>query len=108
DEETHVAITVHNQGPPIPADALPFIFDPFRQVEAGACVDPRSVGLGLYIVKQIVMAHGGPVGGKSPDGDGTTFTVRLPRHPETGRSAGHGSLKPPPGECSPGVAQPAR
>jgi len=78
DEGETLAITVHNQGPPIPPDVLPFIFDPFRQGEGGQA---RSVGLGLYIVQQIVLAHGGQIHVTSPDSDGTTFTVRLPRHP---------------------------
>ncbi len=39
----------------------------------------RSVGLGLYIVKQIVKAHHGSVEVRSTEAEGTTFTVRLPR-----------------------------
>src|SRR5262249_31799739 len=82
DEGENVAITVHNQGPAIPADLLPFIFDPFRQGERRDARDAQSVGLGLYIVQQIVLAHGGQIYVWSPDRDGTTFTVRLPRHAE--------------------------
>src|SRR5262249_17831988 len=79
DAGANVAITVHNQGPPIPADVLPFIFDPFRQGEKHGKKLATSVGLGLYIVQQIILAHGGQVEVRSPDGDGTTFVVQLPR-----------------------------
>jgi PAS domain S-box-containing protein len=79
DKGGEVTLAVHNQGPPIPHKILPFIFDPYRQGEGRGESDARSVGLGLYIVQQIVLAHRGHIDAKSPDGDGTTFTVRLPR-----------------------------
>jgi len=80
DEGENVAITVHNEGPPIPRDELPFIFDPFRQGERRGKAHSQSVGLGLYIVQQIVLAHGGQIDVKSRDGEGNTFAIRLPRH----------------------------
>jgi signal transduction histidine kinase len=75
-----VTVRVHNQGPPIPEAALPRVFEPFRRGDADA--QPRSgrnLGLGLFIVREIVRAHGGAVEVRSRAGDGTTFTVRLPR-----------------------------
>jgi signal transduction histidine kinase len=80
DEGENLVIAVHNQGQPIPPDVLPLIFDPFQQGEKFGG-QSQSIGLGLYIVQQIVLAHLGQIDVKSPDGDGTTFTVRLPRHP---------------------------
>ncbi|HEX6839462.1 MAG TPA: ATP-binding protein, partial [Polyangia bacterium] len=73
-----VRLRVHNEGPPIPAEVLPSIFDPFRRGH-----DHReraeSLGLGLYIVSEIVRAHGGTIEAASTAEEGTTFTVTLPR-----------------------------
>ena len=77
-----VVLTVHNGGEPIPADALPTIFDPL--VRGPASVQerrtPGSIGLGLYIVREIALAHGGTAELTSTAAAGTTATVRLPRH----------------------------
>jgi signal transduction histidine kinase len=75
--DDELRISVHNEGPPIPADLLPLVFEPFRRGQPGEAGD--SVGLGLFIVREIVRAHGGSVEVQSHPGDGTTFTVRLPR-----------------------------
>lgn len=71
---TTAIVRVHNGGPPIPAELQPNIFEPFRR----ATDEGRGLGLGLYIVKQIVTAHGGTVTLSSHAGRGTTFTVTLP------------------------------
>jgi signal transduction histidine kinase len=81
--EDFVRLEVHNEGPPIPPERLGSIFEPFRRF-AGESQSPTStsgLGLGLYIVEQIVRAHGGRVGVRSTQEEGTTFTVHLPRHP---------------------------
>ena len=76
-----VVLTVHNTGDPIPADVLPTIFDPL--VRGPALIHqrrtPGSIGLGLYIVREIATAHGGTAELTSTPA-GTTATVRLPRH----------------------------
>ena len=58
---------------------MPVLFEPFRR---GVPEDrsPRGLGLGLYIVKQIVLGHDGTIGVDSTAHDGTTFTLHLPRH----------------------------
>lgn len=74
-----VCLSVHNQGPPIPPEKLPGIFEPLQRMTSEVDSTGRSVGLGLYIVKQLVEAHGGTVAVTSTLKEGTTFTVRLPR-----------------------------
>jgi PAS domain S-box-containing protein len=71
-----VTLCIHNQGRAIPPADLAHIFDPFRKLRKTA----GGLGLGLYIVRQIVVAHGGRVEVSSGDG-GTRFTVHLPKHP---------------------------
>src|SRR5262249_47689719 len=73
--DDHVSIEVHSCGEPIPADRLGRVFEPLeRATHQGA-----GIGLGLFIVREIVRAHGGTVSVKSSLTEGTTFTVRLPR-----------------------------
>jgi PAS domain S-box-containing protein len=76
-----VAIAVHNFGPPIPEEAQATLFDAFRQEPCKGDGDSRSIGLGLFIANEIVRAHGGTIVVRSPDRDGTTFVVTLPRKP---------------------------
>jgi len=73
-----VVVHVVNRGPPIPADVLPFIFEPFRRAAREEKSTTGNLGLGLYIAQQIVIAHGGALDVRSA-GDTTTFTMRLPR-----------------------------
>jgi signal transduction histidine kinase len=78
-EPNAVAVTVHNFGPPIPDDLQATIFEAFRK--GGTTQDDESIGLGLFIANEIVRAHHGSISVRSPDRDGTTFTVVLPRKP---------------------------
>lgn len=70
-------IEVHNHGKPIPPDVVPTLFQPFKRSEHQYDPD-RSIGLGLFIVREIVAAHGGAVAVRSTAVDGTTFVVDLP------------------------------
>ncbi len=80
-DDDAVELTVHNQGPAIPAELVPRIFDPFRQGPPPARPPSvRGLGLGLYIVDCLARGHGGEVTVDSRDGHGTTFTVRVPRN----------------------------
>ncbi|NOK18708.1 sensor histidine kinase [Corallococcus carmarthensis] len=74
-----ILLEVHNEGAPIASDLLPRIFQPMQRGEPGMDAATRSVGLGLYIVRTIVHAHGGTIDVTSTQEAGTTFTVRLPR-----------------------------
>jgi signal transduction histidine kinase len=79
-EESEVFVAVENQGHPISESALPTLFDPFvRAAEAGTAKRPfGGIGLGLYIARAIVIAHGGSIAVTSAMA-GTVFTVCLPR-----------------------------
>ncbi|WNG34475.1 PAS domain-containing protein [Archangium violaceum] len=80
DEGDTVSVVVHNEGRPIPRKLMTGIFEPFRRAVEGDAHPTSGLGLGLFIVQQIAEAHGGSVEVHSHEGDGTTFTVRLPRH----------------------------
>jgi PAS domain S-box-containing protein len=70
-------LIVSNAGPPIPPEVLPTLFEPFRRGPGGERT--HGLGLGLYISRQIVSAHGGTIESRSSAGQGTSFTVTLPR-----------------------------
>jgi signal transduction histidine kinase len=75
-EGTQAELTVRDHGAGIPADRLPSIFDPFAR---GVPKEHfPGLGMGLYIAKAIVEAHGGTISVHSKVGEGTTFVVRLP------------------------------
>ncbi len=86
-EAERVVIEVRNLGATIPADVMPRLFRPMQR---GVPTDGtrRSVGLGLYIVDQVVRAHGGHVDVHSDSEQGTVFTVRLPRDVKGAESGG--------------------
>ncbi len=75
-------LSVRNQGVPIPQEMMRAVFDSLvrgdqnRQEAAGS----THLGLGLYITKKVVDAHGGTIGITSSERDGTKFTVSIPRH----------------------------
>jgi len=77
-----VVMEVHNEGRPIPPAMLSNIFEPMVREGGRRESDKRSrsLGLGLHIAREIVLAHGGTVSVKSTGREGTTFCVRLPRH----------------------------
>jgi signal transduction histidine kinase len=81
EEPDDVVVTVRNSGQPIPGDQLATVFDAFKKGETS----PGGLGLGLFIVREIVQAHEGTVAVTS-SAEGTTFSFRLPRW-----TAGEGS-----------------
>ena len=79
-EADAVRLTVHNFGAPIPEEAIGTIFDPLvRSADEELGQPSTSLGLGLFIVKEVVDAHGGTIEVSSNETDGTLFTVMLPR-----------------------------
>lgn len=72
-------LEIHNTGTPISPELLPRLFEPLTRGAPTAGQHSRSIGLGLYIVREIVRGHGGTVEVASSREQGTTFTVRLSR-----------------------------
>ena len=80
-EAERVVISVRNEGPEIPADLLPTLFSSLVQLpqQEGDSRPRSSLGLGLYIAKQIAVAHGGDIHVRSDAVEGTVFTAEVPR-----------------------------
>ncbi|GAA3851396.1 hypothetical protein GCM10023084_02070 [Streptomyces lacrimifluminis] len=73
-----VAVEVSDTGSGIPADDLPYVFDRFWRAEKSRNRSTGGSGLGLAIVLKLAEAHGGTVDVTSTEGEGATFTLRLP------------------------------
>jgi PAS domain S-box-containing protein len=74
-----VLLEVRNEGPPIPPETMPRLFEAFQRGDAGRTRNADGLGLGLFIAQQIIEAHGGSISVRSTAAEGTTFTVRWPR-----------------------------
>lgn len=83
----YIQVQVQDTGPGIPAEDLPQLFERFYRVDKDRSRISGGSGLGLAIVKEIVELHGGKVTVQSKLGEGSTFTVMLPKslpaHPAT-------------------------
>lgn len=84
-----VVLRVRNFGRPIRANVLPTLFEPLIQAPAGAAPNleersKTSLGLGLFIVREIVLGHDGTIDVESSEHTGTVFTARLPRRSPAG------------------------
>jgi signal transduction histidine kinase len=71
-------VTVQNEGPGIPADLLPHLFERYARGQKSL-----GLGLGLYVSHQIARAHGGTLTADSTPGHGARFTLRLPLATDT-------------------------
>ncbi|KAA1007794.1 sensor histidine kinase [Paraburkholderia panacisoli] len=80
-----MTLIVSNAGNPIPAAALPTLFDPLTRASTShrQSGTSSSMGLGLYICRSIARAHNGTIQAESTEG-GTSFTVHIPRFPAPG------------------------
>ena len=86
-EKSHVIIDVHNGGDPVPPGELQRIFDPLirgSSAEHPLTNRPGSIGLGLYIAREVAKSHGGRIDVRSTANEGTSFTIRLPREAAPG------------------------
>jgi sigma-B regulation protein RsbU (phosphoserine phosphatase) len=80
EEGPDLVVAVHNEGPPIPETVQADIFSPFRRGERDSkTADTAGLGLGLFISRELIIAHGGDIDVRSTSTEGTTFQVRLPR-----------------------------
>ena len=85
-EEGEVCLVIRNHGVPIPPEALQVIFNPLVQVAKSTSASHErpstSLGLGLFIAREIVLAHGGTIEVSSSAEAGTAFAIRLPKRHE--------------------------
>lgn len=77
--EKEIQFTISNSGKGIPQSELPFVFERFYKVDKSRSDVKNSTGLGLYIVKTIVTAHGGKILVSSKENEFTTFNVTIPK-----------------------------
>lgn len=80
---------ISNTGKGIPSDELKFIFERFYKVDKSRSANKNSTGLGLYIVKTILRAHGGKIAVTSRENEYTAFKFTLPM---TNRSKNNGTI----------------
>ena len=71
-----VLFSLQDEGPGIPEEYLPFLFERFYRVQAEASA--TGTGLGLYICRQIVLAHHGKIWAESTLDQGATFFIEFP------------------------------
>jgi two-component system phosphate regulon sensor histidine kinase PhoR len=86
---TRVEISVRDDGPGIPREALERVFERFYRVDKARSREQGGTGLGLAIVKNVVQAHGGDVRVESAPGQGAEFFLLLP----AGAGSGSGSAR---------------
>jgi signal transduction histidine kinase len=77
-EHDHVVVSIENRGPGIPADELPALFERFSRTRAAQDGLVAGLGLGLYICRGLVEAHGGRIWAESEPGGITAFRFTLP------------------------------
>jgi DNA-binding response OmpR family regulator/nitrogen-specific signal transduction histidine kinase len=71
-------VTVRDNGPGIPPDELPRMFERFHRIEAHERAAPAGTGIGLSLAREVTQLHGGSISVESEFGFGAAFTVRLP------------------------------
>ena len=81
------ALTVRNTGPHVPAEMVPILFEPFRRLGADRVRGRGGVGLGLAIVRSVVIAHEGTIQARPRAGGGLELEIGLPGGPASGYAA---------------------
>ncbi len=77
-EHRHAQLAVQDRGVGVPAEAIPTLFDRFSRVRTTSTRNIEGLGLGLYVVKEIVERHGGSISVSSTPDEGSRFVVKLP------------------------------
>jgi signal transduction histidine kinase len=91
--QPEVRITISDHGPGIPAEDLPHIFDPFYRGAEAVARQVHGNGLGLSLVRRIIVAHGGRVTVTTRAGAGSAFTIALPAAPPDAQARAVGELQ---------------
>lgn len=86
-----LVLTVSDQGIGIPSSALPQLFQQFYRAPNAQAHQINGLGVGLFVIREIIMLHGGHIDVASEEGRGTTFTIVLPLAHTQSRSDGHHS-----------------
>lgn len=81
-DDLHVRIIVADTGVGIPAKDLDRVFERFYRVDQARSRDTGGTGLGLAIVRHVASNHGGDIAVSSREGEGSTFTLTIPRLPQ--------------------------
>ena len=82
-KDNSIALDIEDNGPGIPEDKLPYIFDRFYRIDTERAKAYKGTGLGLAITKELIQAHGGEVAVSSRKDEGTHFTIMLPENFES-------------------------
>jgi len=82
--DSSVSLTISDNGPGIPADKLPFIFDRFFRADEARTPENGCSGLGLAISREIIATHGGTLSAVNRPEGGTAITLTLPLKKESG------------------------
>ncbi len=75
-----IKMQISDNGPGIPEEFLPLVFERFHQLDKSRKVNPGHTGLGLAITKKILDLHGSSIEVSSDAGSGTSFSFQLPAH----------------------------
>lgn len=74
----HAVVTVADTGTGVPAAEMSRLFERFHRIENARARSNEGSGIGLALVKELIQLHGGTIAADSAEGQGTTFTIRLP------------------------------
>jgi two-component system sensor histidine kinase VicK len=83
-EETHLLISVRDEGIGIPAEELDKVFERFYRIDRKETAEVGGVGLGLAVCRSVVESHGGHIWAESTPQEGSTFFFTLPLESDRG------------------------
>lgn len=96
-QDDAIVVNVTDKGIGIPQNALPYVFNRFYRAANANAKNISGIGLGLYVVHQIVALHNGAIDVTNEEGCGSTFTIRLPQlNNAESTDSPNGETLPPP------------